>query len=436
MRTKYNNVEKRDQWEEIIRSKLKDFEVDTLPDDWKTIESRLPGKKVVFASRWYYVAAVIALFLLITGGYFYFFNADEAPVIAATGGAIDNYESGIMNYELEKNAVIEKTDTNDIPSAPYNFAVTKTTETTEIRETAMQLIPSSSLTTLSILPSLPYPSISFSKNELPEQLFSPKIRYIADATPKKTMKKASKRWTIGTGGGSYSIGANGGGFANFGRSDDALFAMRALNNGEWYMETPVRRNDNFNDFLANSSKSDSEYSAAYLSRVDVKHKQPVSFGIGIGYALNNRWQLQSGLVYTLLSSEWKNSLNFPDKYKQQLHFIGIPFGLSYKIAELNKFRFYATTGVMSEWNVGGNIKTKRYYYEDDAYKTEKEMVRMKESQWSVNVSVGVNYPVIRFINAYIEGGANYYFDNKSSIETIRSDKPFHVSLQAGLRFGF
>jgi hypothetical protein len=75
-------VEERTKWEEIIRSKLKDFEVDTAPDDWKAIESRLPGKKIVFSRRWYYAAAVIAIFLLISGGYFIFNNSGEAELIA------------------------------------------------------------------------------------------------------------------------------------------------------------------------------------------------------------------------------------------------------------------------------------------------------------------------------------------------------------------
>jgi hypothetical protein len=138
----------------------------------------------------------------------------------------------------------------------------------------------------------------------------------------------------------------------------------------------------------------------------------------------------------LLLSEWKASLDYQEKFKQQLHFVGIPLGISFKIAEWNKLRFYASTGLMAEWNVGGNIKTKYYYYEDNAYRTEKEFIRTKEMQWSVNARVGATYPVIKFVNAYIEGGTNYYFENNSSIETIRTDKPFHVSLQAGLRFGF
>jgi opacity protein-like surface antigen len=223
---------------------------------------------------------------------------------------------------------------------------------------------------------------------------------------------------------------------NIGRSDDAVYAMNALNNGEWYMENPLRRNDHFNTFLANASKSVSEYNETNISKVDMSHKQPLSLGLGVGYALNNRWSVQSGLVYSLLISEWKTALDYPDKYKQQLHFVGIPLGMNYKIAEWHRLRFYASAGGMAEWNVGGNIKSRYYYFEDDAYRTEKESIRMKEMQWSVNGRVGASYPVVRFVNAYIEGGANYYFKNNSSIETIRSDKPFHVSLQAGLRFGF
>jgi hypothetical protein len=42
----------------------------------------------------------------------------------------------------------------------------------------------------------------------------------------------------------------------------------------------------------------------------------------------------------------------------------------------------------------------------------------------------------RFLSLYAEAGVDYYIDNGSSIETIRSEKPFNVNLQAGFRFGF
>ena len=34
----------RDIWDDAIRSKLEDFEMDTLPGDWEAIADRLPGK--------------------------------------------------------------------------------------------------------------------------------------------------------------------------------------------------------------------------------------------------------------------------------------------------------------------------------------------------------------------------------------------------------
>jgi opacity protein-like surface antigen len=236
---------------------------------------------------------------------------------------------------------------------------------------------------------------------------------IADAKPvSSTQKRSQKRWGFGVGGGSYSVGSNDG------AGSDMLFDAvpgRCL----------VYKAEAFSPFEPQTEKQ-------YVS-----HKYPLSFGLGAGYALNDRWALQSGLTYTMLRSEWTTMSIYVGESKQQLHFIGIPLGVNYKIAEWNRFRFYAATGLMTEWNVAGQIRTQ--YYSNTNGETvlrEKEPIRMKEWQWSVNARAGVSYPLIRFVNAYVEGGANYYFDNGSSIETIRSDKPFHVSLQAGIRFGF
>ena len=451
-----NSVDERNKWEEIIRSKLQDFEVDTQPDDWKAIESRLSGKNVVFFRKWYYAAAVIILFLLITGGYYYYNHSGQKPLIAEVTkkeigetGEIVNDNSAQRHREhgdsQGKTGEITSTNPASLRGVPAQ-AEKQSTEKTEARRSE-DATPNREIEEAGARRSedaTPNREIEETE-ENNSQSLSPfgggqggglNSQLIADATPVETTKKSGKRWSIGAGGGSYSVGTNGGGFVNIARSDNATYAMAALNNGDWYMETPVRRDDYFNSFLANSSNALSEYNTIDIPKVDISHKQPVSFGIGVGYALNNRWSLQSGLVYTLLVSEWRTSLEFQGKSRQQLHFVGIPFGISYKIAEWNKLRFYATAGGMVEWNAGGNIKTKYYFSEDEAYRTEKEFIRMKELQWSVNARVGSTYPVIKFVNAYIEGGANYYFNNQSSIETIRSDKPFHVSLQAGLRFGF
>jgi opacity protein-like surface antigen len=211
------------------------------------------------------------------------------------------------------------------------------------------------------------------------------------------------------GGGSYSVGANDGGGMNLPMSGHSL-----VYNAE-APPSPILRSEE--------------------EKPKMSHKYPLSFGLGVSYALNDRWALQSGLTYTLLRSEWITVFDYPCEVRRQLHFIGLPLGVSYKIAEWNRFRFYVTGGALTEWNVGGRIHTD-FLNGGKKIRTEKESVRMKEWLWSVDARAGISYPLLRFVNAYVEGGGHYYFNNGSSVETIRSERPFQLTLQAGIRLGF
>ena len=42
----------RDTFDDMFRSKLQDFEVDTMPGDWEAIADRLPNKDVCPQTRW------------------------------------------------------------------------------------------------------------------------------------------------------------------------------------------------------------------------------------------------------------------------------------------------------------------------------------------------------------------------------------------------
>ena len=90
---------------------------------------------------------------------------------------------------------------------------------------------------------------------------------------------------------------------------------------------------------------------------------------------------------------------------------------------------------MLELNYAGRLETS--FLEGEVLTKTRNKQRLNEPLlWSLNARAGVVYPVWKFVNVYAEAGASYYFENKSNIETIRSDKPFNVSLQAGLRLGF
>lgn len=414
-------MSKQNKWEDILRSKLENYEADTHPDDWNAILDRLPGsKRIKLFHALRYVAAVIAGLLILSGGYFFFKQTDEKSVLVnITENQIipDSDDQTFFNEEnemqlSEKEDMNETPDQKDVNQKDYiiqkeeNTAI-KTTDHKDLKKgfTANELKSGKTLLSVHKQENKDFSAQSIKKYSLPENL-------VADAaiTPEKKEKTSKKRWGIGMGGGSYSVGTDGG-------------AMPALS-------YPT----NLLTFNADALKS----SANVANKQNVSHKRPVSFGVGVGYALNDRWSLQSGLYYTMLKSEWWFVSEYQGVSKQKLHFLGIPLGVSYKIAEWKKIRLYASAGGMTEWNMSGSIKTN--FYSDDQLNhkvtSKEESIRMSEWQWSVNGKVGVSYPVFKFVNAFVEGGGSYYFDTGSSIETIRTDKPFHVSLQAGIRLGF
>ena len=411
-------MSKQDKWEDIVRSKLENYETDVYPEDWNAILDRLPKQRVISLIRWRYAAAVACL-LLMSVSYFLFMPGNDKPVVA------DVQEVVINSLNKENIPVVEEKDIE--PSVPdivenvlgENNSVTGKMalvdqntgfKTDEIKTRELKsLFVAEKLGTERIILNIES-QINKSYSELEYIGYDSDKSLLAEVAPVNTEKTPKKRWGFGLGGGSYSIGTDGLTIPDFTSPSNLLSHEAGI-----FKES------------ANSQR-----------KQDISHKKPVSFGLGVGYALNDHWSLQSGLYYSMLRSEWWYIDEYQGVSKQKLHFLGVPLSISYRILEWKKFNLYASAGAMAEWNFNGRIKTN--FYVDNKRETavayKKESIRMKEWQWSVNGKVGVSYPLIRFVNAFVEGGANYYFDNGSAIETIRSEKPFHLSLQAGIRLGF
>lgn len=411
----------RDILDDLFRSKLQDFEVDTMPDDWEAISSRLPGKTPIpFRQKLnYWAAAAVISLLVITGGV-YTLSEKEGTPIAET---IRKKTEAVELRLVEKN-VVPVAPTGTVQPAVVasvvpvkrdvvkrNNRVEKNRENTE--NAAISLLSDDSGTNVAVKAEVD-PETETEAEVVPEpaRRASRSRTLIADAEPanKKAAKTNTRKWGFGMGGGSITAGTDNSintyAFRNTMSTDQELLIMNAVN------------------FQQNN-----------IPKTDIKHKTPISVGFSVSRFLNDRFSVQTGLNYTFLSSEWKTSGNPHKETRQKLHFVGIPLSLSYKIAEWERIQFYAAAGGMTEVNVAGNLKIKKIK-DDEVFDKESERIRMKEWMWSVNARVGASYPLLRFLSLYAEVGAGYYFDNGSEIETIRSDKPFNVNLQAGFRLGF
>lgn len=421
------NNKERDTFDDLFRSKLQDFEADTAPGDWEAIADRLTVKKSVPFRRTlrYWAAAAVISLLMVTGGVYVFDeDLDRLPVADMIQKETEAVETQLAEQSEAATPVVPVEPSPDksiasvasvsakrsvIAQAPA-AAVLRSRRVAEDHETVVTLSEDETVAGSVSETVVKEEAQEEAVAELTELRAAETRSLVADAAPVAKEKKASvKRWGFGMGGGSVTAGTSNS--LNTYAFKNTLMADQELK----HLNSPY-----FNE---------------QSPKTNIHHKTPVTVGVGVSYYLNNRFSLQSGLNYTFMSSDWETNGEYHGETKQKLHFIGIPLSLSYKIAEWNRIQFYAAAGAMTEINVSGKLNSK-IFVGDNEIRHEKSHIRMKEWMWSVNARVGASYPLLRFLSVYAEAGADYYFDNGSRIETIRSEKPFNVNLQAGFRFGF
>lgn len=168
----------------------------------------------------------------------------------------------------------------------------------------------------------------------------------------------------------------------------------------------------------------------------VRHRLPIRTGISFAYRINDRFDIESGVTYTNLTSEIKEgSENHYLKSEQRLHYVGVPLNLKYHIYSWKRLGIYTSAGILAEKCVSAKLD-KEFILNKKEIDTEAENIQEKPMQLSANVSVGVQCSITPSIGLFAEPGVSYYFDDRSGLQTIYKDKPLNFNLNVGLRFSF
>ena len=196
--------------------------------------------------------------------------------------------------------------------------------------------------------------------------------------------------------------------------------LYAANAGGYQQPSPVMMNGGL---LPSDQKPEPSYLAGCEERTD--HHIPVSIGLTLRYHLDRRWALESGLVYTLLKSEFTHCGQMVSASEEQrLHNVGIPLTVSYRFWNSGRFSAYLAAGGEADLNVKATMTA-------DGLSRDTAKDR---PQWSVGAGVGLQYNLSPQLGVYVEPSARYYFDNGSAVETIYKEKPTVWHLRFGLRF--
>lgn len=149
-----------------------------------------------------------------------------------------------------------------------------------------------------------------------------------------------------------------------------------------------------------------------------RHYMPVSFAASLNWEVSERWNIGTGLRYSYLRSDI-----LQNKYvsKQKIHYLGIPLKASYTFWDSRFINAYVSAGALFEMPLAAHIDGKKIDAPD---------------QWSAGAGIGMQFEITRKLSIYVEPDLYYYFDTGSDIRTIRTDKPFSVTIPVGIRFSW
>lgn len=419
-----------DRWEKAFRGRLEDYSEPVPEQIWENLEADLKtarGGRPVYSFRRIAAAAAVFLAVLSTASlYFLYTPSAEYVKQVRTEIPVSRPSSPVESLSPQpsklfiakvKGSVRTYTDTSSEISSPVKEE-TVTTAQVSAHETG----PDKTTTKSADMQEAESPA----KGPAENKISSARKKTYRTSYPVSPKRRKDKNW---------SVGILAGNTPEYSGSSNAGFASMGSKGGSgWYGLNPIGDEE--------MSESREAYQDMLLRNIDrdavtsIKHKMPVTVGLSFRYGLNHWLSLETGLAYTFLSSELRTGNEY-DFYinRQKLHYVGIPLKVNFKFLDRKYVTLYASTGGMMEKCVSGKLDSD-FYIEGKEDKSFKEDLTVKPLQWSLSAAVGAQYNAMEHLGIYVEPGIVYYFDDGSTVETIRKEKPFNFNLQMGVRFTY
>lgn len=216
-----------------------------------------------------------------------------------------------------------------------------------------------------------------------------------------------------------------------------VVAQMSLQSGEKPFigaDIPDHANPDKPDSTSNEGSKASAHPNFRPQKKTVKHHQPIKFGVSFRYSLNPRWNIQSGLTYSYLLSEFSEEYaHQSEQTKQKLHYIGIPVQVGYQVWKKKRFNSYIALGGQAEKLVSGKATT-LCWQNNEYWQSYTKSVSDNHLLFSALASIGAEYHLGHTVSLYAEPSVHYYFKNGSGLENHYTKQPLNFNLTIGLRF--
>lgn len=167
---------------------------------------------------------------------------------------------------------------------------------------------------------------------------------------------------------------------------------------------------------------------------DASYAIPVTVGVTVEIPLRGRWSVESGVSYSFLertfTGVYKDSaapLFINGDIRHTLHYVGIPVNIRYGMVRGDYMTVQAYGGMRVERAV-----MEKYRIPDGA-RTLTVAGRPEGVQLSAGAGFSINFLAGRHMSVYLDPGLQYFFDCGQPV-SIRTQQPFQMSIELGLRY--
>ena len=164
-----------------------------------------------------------------------------------------------------------------------------------------------------------------------------------------------------------------------------------------------------------------------------EHDKPVTFGISLSKTLTDRWNIETGIQYSIINSRFTMGENgYSIVKKQKAHYLGVPLKLSYRLVDYKRLSAYSSAGVTMHIPVYGKWDSSYIVDWQSAYSDSYHFT--PPFQWQTSLSFGVQYKFTSNVSIFIEPTFNWFIPSGSEIHTIWTEHPVMFTSPFGIRF--
>ena len=169
------------------------------------------------------------------------------------------------------------------------------------------------------------------------------------------------------------------------------------------------------------------------SSTEASHRQQLRVSLGVNYEFAPHWSIGSGLTYSILRSDYTTQSGTTEtQTARQLHYVGVPLNVQFRVVKWGPLSLYLNAGPMLETAVGVRVTT-HSYVSGTMTLDQQEKLSCKDWRWSLNAGAGAQLQLFKGGSLFVQPGISWHIPNNGDVESFYSARPLAFALDFGFR---